>query len=97
MTVGVRILGDRVWQNQADLNRTDDKSSLPVILIESGQHVQHLTIELEQIYPQSMTKIKFELSTKPSKLELEAPGKSGESSGCSKVGNLKVKGEYGEM
>jgi deoxyribodipyrimidine photolyase-related protein len=40
MTVGVRILGDRVWQNQAALNRTDDKSSLPVILIESGHHVQ---------------------------------------------------------
>lgn len=40
MTVGVRILGDQLWQNQAALNRTDDKSSLPVILIESWQHVQ---------------------------------------------------------
>jgi deoxyribodipyrimidine photolyase-like uncharacterized protein len=35
MTVGVRILGDQLWQNQAALNRTEDKSSLPVILIES--------------------------------------------------------------
>ncbi|MEG4634155.1 cryptochrome/photolyase family protein [Microcoleus sp. AR_TQ3_B6] len=40
MTVGVWILGDRVWQNQAAVNRTDDKSSLPLILIESCQHVQ---------------------------------------------------------
>ena len=40
MTVGVRILGDQLWQNQAALNCTDDKSSLPVILIESWQHVQ---------------------------------------------------------
>jgi deoxyribodipyrimidine photolyase-related protein len=40
MTVDVRILGDRLWQKQAELNRTEDKSSLPVILIESWQHVQ---------------------------------------------------------
>ncbi|MCZ0903952.1 cryptochrome/photolyase family protein, partial [Microcoleus sp. HI-ES] len=40
MTVGVWILGDQLWENQAALNRTDDKSSLPIILIESWQHVQ---------------------------------------------------------
>ena len=40
MTVGVWILGEQLWQNQAALNRTDDKSSLPVILIASWQHVQ---------------------------------------------------------
>ena len=40
MTVGVRILGAQLWQNQAALNRIDNKSSLPVILIESWQHVQ---------------------------------------------------------
>ncbi|MEG4030839.1 MULTISPECIES: hypothetical protein [unclassified Microcoleus] len=28
MTVGVWILGDRLWQNLAAINRTDDKSSL---------------------------------------------------------------------
>ncbi|MBD1887081.1 hypothetical protein [Microcoleus vaginatus] len=28
MTVGVWILGARLWQNQAAINRTDDKSSL---------------------------------------------------------------------
>ena len=57
------------------------------ILLDHGYHPEHLTIELEQIYLQIVTKIKFELSTKPSKLEWEAPGKSRESSGCSKVGN----------
>lgn len=67
------------------------------ILLDHGYHPEHLTIELEHIYRHIMTKIKFELSTKPSKLELEAPGKSGESSGCSKVGNSKFKCEYGEM
>ncbi|WP_445175494.1 cryptochrome/photolyase family protein [Microcoleus sp.] len=40
MTVGVWILGAQLWQHQAALNRIDDKSSLPVILIESWQHVQ---------------------------------------------------------
>ena len=40
MTVGVWILGDRLWQNQVTLNSTDRKSALPVILIESWQHVQ---------------------------------------------------------
>ena len=40
MTVDVRILGHQLWQNQAALNRTDYKSSLPVILIKSWQHVQ---------------------------------------------------------
>ena len=57
------------------------------ILLDHGYHPEHLTIELERIYLQVMTKIKFELSTKPSKLEWEAPGKFGESCGCSKVGN----------
>ncbi|MEG4634268.1 hypothetical protein QUB56_32675 [Microcoleus sp. AR_TQ3_B6] len=67
------------------------------ILLDHGYHPEHLTIELEQIYPPIVTQIKFELSPKPSKLELEAPGKYGERSGCSKVGNSKVKCEYGEM
>lgn len=40
MTVGVWILGDQLWENQAALNHTDDKSSLPIILIECWQHVQ---------------------------------------------------------
>jgi hypothetical protein len=47
------------------------------ILLDHGYHPEHLQLELEQIYPQIMEKIKFELSTKPSKQEKEATGKSG--------------------
>ncbi|MBP5975650.1 transposase [Brasilonema sp. CT11] len=36
-----------------------------------------MTQALEKIYPQIMTKIKFELSAKPSKQEKQAQGKSG--------------------
>jgi len=36
-----------------------------------------LTTELKKIYPQVLTKIKFELSEKPSKQQKEAQGKSG--------------------
>lgn len=42
-----------------------------------GYHPEHLTQELEQVYPQILTKIQFELSTKPSKQEKAATGKSG--------------------
>jgi hypothetical protein len=38
---------------------------------------EHLTKDLENIYPEIMTKIKFELSEKPSKAEKKAQGKSG--------------------
>ena len=47
------------------------------ILLDHGYHPDHLTQELEQVYPQMMQKIKFELSTKPSKPEKAATGKSG--------------------
>lgn len=47
------------------------------ILLDNGYHPEHLTKELEKIYPQIMTKIKFELSAKPSKAQKEAQGKSG--------------------
>ena len=46
-------------------------------LLDNGYHPEHLTKELEKIYPQIMTKIKFELSAKPSKAQKEAQGKSG--------------------
>ena len=42
-----------------------------------GYHLDYLTQELERIYPQIMTKIRFERSTKPSKQEKAAQGKSG--------------------
>jgi hypothetical protein len=47
------------------------------ILLDYGYHPDYLTEELEKVYPQIMTKIKFELSTKPSKQEKAAQGKSG--------------------
>jgi len=47
------------------------------ILLDHGYHPEYLSEELERIYPQIMTKIQFELSTKPSKQEKAAQGKSG--------------------
>lgn len=54
----------------ADLPKT-------TILLDHGYHPEHLTQALEQIYPEMMTKISFEVSTKPSKQEKAAQGKSG--------------------
>ena len=39
------------------------------ILMDHGYHPDKLTTALEQVYPQIMTKIQFELSAKPSKAE----------------------------
>lgn len=47
------------------------------ILLDHGYHLEYLTQELERVYPQVMTKIKLELSTKPSKQEKATQGKSG--------------------
>lgn len=47
------------------------------ILIAHNYHPDKLTQALEQIYPQIISKIQFELSAKPSKDEKEANGKSG--------------------
>ncbi len=38
-----------------------------VILLDYGYHPEHLVQELEKVYSQIMQKIKFELSTKPSR------------------------------
>ena len=46
-------------------------------LIDNGYHPEKLTQALEQIYPEIMTKIQFELSAKPSKAEKETKGQSG--------------------
>jgi hypothetical protein len=35
------------------------------ILLDHGYHVKHLIEELEKVYPQIMTKLRFELSTSP--------------------------------
>lgn len=47
------------------------------ILLDHGYHIDSLIKELEQVYPEMMTKIRFQLSTKPSKQEKAASGKSG--------------------
>ena len=46
------------------------------VLLDHGYHPDKLRRELEQVYPQIMRKIKFELSAKPSKQEKAAQGKS---------------------
>ena len=47
------------------------------ILLDNGYHPEKLKEELKKIYPQIMTKIKFELSPKPSKAQKEKEGKIG--------------------
>lgn len=47
------------------------------ILLDHGYHLDNLSKALKQIYPQIMTKIRLELSPKPSKAEKQAQGKSG--------------------
>lgn len=47
------------------------------ILLDNGYHPEKLEQELKKIYPQIMTKIRFELSPKPSKAEKEKEGKMG--------------------
>ena len=47
------------------------------ILLDHGYHPEHLTQELEKVYPQILRKIKFERSTKPSTQHKAAQGKSG--------------------
>lgn len=47
------------------------------ILLDRGYHPEYLRQELEKMYPQIMKKIKFELSTKPSKQQKAVTGKSG--------------------
>jgi hypothetical protein len=42
------------------------------ILLDNGYHPEKLTKALEEIYPEMMTKIQFELSAKPSKAEKAA-------------------------
>jgi transposase len=54
-------------------------SDLPktTILLDHGYHPDKLQKALEQVYPEIMTKIEFEVSEKPSKAQKAAQGKSG--------------------
>lgn len=47
------------------------------ILLDHGYHPEKITQELKKIYPAIMTKIRFELSPKPSKVEKKQQGKTG--------------------
>lgn len=47
------------------------------ILLDNGYHPEKLTIELKKIYPAIMTKIRFKLSPKPSKVEKKKQGQRG--------------------
>lgn len=47
------------------------------ILLDNGYHLDKLIEALKRVYPQIMTKVRFELSPKPSKQEKAAQGKSG--------------------
>ncbi|WP_287323287.1 transposase [Okeania sp. SIO1H4] len=47
------------------------------ILLDHGYHPEKIIEELKKIYPAIMTKIRFKLSPKPSKLEKENLGKKG--------------------
>jgi transposase len=46
-------------------------------LLDHGYHIDYLIEQLEKVYPQIMKKIKFKRSTKPSKQQKAAQGKSG--------------------
>jgi hypothetical protein len=61
---------DYFTSKPAELHKT-------TILLDNGYHPEKLTQALEQIYPQIMTKIQFELSAKPSKADKKAKGQSG--------------------
>jgi hypothetical protein len=47
------------------------------ILVDHGYHPEIITQALQEIYPQILTKIRFERSPKPSKAEKAAQGKCG--------------------
>ncbi len=47
------------------------------ILLDYGYHIDRLVKELQKVYPQIMTKIRFQLSKKHSKQEKKEQGKSG--------------------
>ncbi|NJL43413.1 MAG: transposase [Pseudanabaena sp. SU_2_4] len=47
------------------------------VMMDHGYNPKYLTQELKEIYPQIMTKIRFQVAPKPSKAEKAAQGKSG--------------------
>ena len=47
------------------------------ILLDHGYHPDYLISALQQVYPQIMTKIRFQLAPKPTKAQKAAQGKTG--------------------
>lgn len=47
------------------------------ILLDHGYHPNKITAELQKLYPQIMTKVRFELAPKPTKAETSTQGKMG--------------------
>lgn len=47
------------------------------ILLDHGYHPEHLRQALEQVYPQIIRKIRFQLAPKPSRQEKQVQGKTG--------------------
>lgn len=47
------------------------------ILLDHGYHPEKITATLQTLYPQIMTKLRFQLAPKPTKAEKDAPGKTG--------------------
>ena len=47
------------------------------ILLDNGYHPDKITLALQKLYPQILTKIRFELAPKPTKSQKAAQGKTG--------------------
>ncbi len=47
------------------------------ILLDNGYHPDKITLALQKLYPQILTKIRFELAPKPTKAQKAAQGKTG--------------------
>jgi hypothetical protein len=47
------------------------------ILLDHGYHPQRITVALQKLYPQILTKLRFELAPKPTKAQKAAQGKTG--------------------
>ncbi len=58
------------------------------ILLDHGYHPEKITAALQTLYPQIMTKLRFQLAPKPTKAEKDAPGKTG--FGCNSLGEENV-------
>lgn len=68
---------EMLWQNIDYFKVKPVNIPKITILVDHGYHPETIRQALQEIYPQIMTKIRFERSPKPSKTEKEAQSKSG--------------------